>query len=192
MDIKTKKIVNSILFFANKDQNRTINRLKLIKLLWLSDRLHLNTHGRVILKDSYVAMPHGPVPSYTVNFSRQNLPEYFSNPNQYDIKADAVADERFFSKSDLEVMTTIWEKFGDFSNFQLRDLSHKFPEWIRYEKELNDENLPKSYPMVMEDFFEAPKTDDNMDIFNVEGIAETLSQYRVHESIQSNLNGICR
>lgn len=38
-----------------------------MKLLWLSDRVHLNKYGRLILKDNYKALPHGPVPSATMD-----------------------------------------------------------------------------------------------------------------------------
>lgn len=75
MDINRKKQENTILFFANKNGGQ-INRLKLIKLIWLSDRLHLNRYGRLILNDKYMALPHGPAASNTLNLSQNRTDSY--------------------------------------------------------------------------------------------------------------------
>ena len=57
MNIQEEKIKNVILFFAHKSEGKSIEKLKLIKLIWLSDRLHLNKYGRLILNDKYKAEP---------------------------------------------------------------------------------------------------------------------------------------
>ena len=189
MNIATNKIINSILFFANKSENKSINRLKLMKLLWLSDRLHLNKFGRLILKDSYKALPHGPVPSATMDFSKNSIPSNIS-VDLYNIKAERECDERYFSKSDLEVMNSIWGKFGNFDRFDLSEISHQFPEWKRFEKDLADRYSPNSYSMVMEDFFIIPENliEEYGSILHSEGSAESLSYFRSYNEIQSNLD----
>ena len=191
MNIATNKIINSILFFANKSENKTINRLKLMKLLWLSDRVHLNKYGRLILKDNYKALPHGPVPSATMDFSKNSIANNF-HVDKYNLKSEKQFDPKYFSKSDIDVMDSIWDKFGSFDQFELRDISHKFPEWLRFEKELNDRFAPNSYSMVMEDFFITPELEDKYkEVFSIEGIEESLSYFRSHNAIQSNLNAQC-
>lgn len=199
MNIQTNKNINAILFFANKAGNK-INRLKLMKLLWFSDRIHLNRHGRLILKDSYNALPHGPVPSVTMDYSKANIADKITVSGKYDIIALTEFDEKFFSKSDLDIMNFIWETLGGLTQFKLRDISHKFPEWVRYEKELTDEFSPKSYPMVMDDFFLIPNDSfseffsnkDNLEKFtsllSVSNSEDSKSHYRAHNAIQSNLN----
>lgn len=189
MNIVTNKIINSILFFANKSKNKSINRLTLMKLLWLSDRVHLNKYGRLILKDNYKALPHGPVPSATMDFSKNSDSTNFS-VDQYNIEAEKEFDERYFSKSDLEVMNLIWEKFGHFDRFYLSDLSHKFPEWKRFEKDLEDKYAPNSYSMVMEDFFIIPEgiPDEYKNILYSEDCEESLTYFRSYNEIQSNLD----
>lgn len=72
MDINLLKIENAILFFIEKSGGR-IAKTKLMKLLWLSDRLHLNKYGRLILKDRYYAMPYGPVPSKGLDISNEGI-----------------------------------------------------------------------------------------------------------------------
>lgn len=187
MDIKTNKIINSIQFFSNKSKDNTVNRLKLMKLLWLPDRVHLNKYGLSILKDNYKALPHSPVPSNTMDFSKNSISENF-HVKGYNITSEKEFDPKYFSTSDLEVMNFIWNKFGFLNQFELRDISHKFPEWLRFEKELNDEYSPKSYDMIMEDFFIHPNIEDYKDVFSIEGVEDSLSHFRSHNAIQSNLD----
>ncbi|NDI99330.1 SocA family protein [Flavobacterium sp. LaA7.5] len=189
MDVRTSKILNSILFFANKS-NGTIERLKLMKLLWLSDRIHLNKYGRLILKDNYNAMPHGPVPSTAMNYSNHSVADNYK-VSGYRIKAEKEFNEDYFSKSDLEVMNLVWEKFGGMTPFRLRDLSHYFPEWIRFKSELENDFLPNSYPMVLEDFFVHPNLEQFKDIFSIEDSQDSLTYFHSHNAIQSNLNEQC-
>ena len=204
MSIQTAKNINAILFFANKAGD-VINRLKLMKLLWLADRFHLNKHGRLILKDSYVAMPHGPVPTSTMDFSRANLTDKISLEGSHDIKALDNFNPDYFSKSDLDVMTFIWETLGGLDQFQLRDLSHHFPEWIRFQKEIQDTSLPNSYGMVMEDFFNNPTEISILERYfpdsanykkflqtlSVENAEDSKSHYRAYMAIQNSLDSSC-
>ena len=186
MSIIEKKILNSIIYFALKSHGNKINRLKLMKLLWLADRIHLNKYGRLILKDNYNALPHGPVPSRTMDVSKQSINNSF-DVNDFTIVAKGSFDSKYFSKSDIEVLEQVWEKYGNMNQFELRDLSHKFPEWLRYEKELNDKFLPNSYPIIIDDFFASPP--DNIDYqFNAEESNFSKTSYRSYNSILSSLS----
>lgn len=59
-----KKAVQALNFYADAEGGK-INKMKALKLIWLSDRLHLRKFGRPILNDTYLAMPYGPVASGT-------------------------------------------------------------------------------------------------------------------------------
>ncbi|MBN2764904.1 MAG: SocA family protein [Paludibacteraceae bacterium] len=187
MDIRTLKILNSILYFASKENDKTISRLKLMKLLWLADRLHLNKYGRLILKDNYFALPHGPIPSNALNFSNASIPGFYTvNGNK--ITAIKKVDDKFFSGSDLEIMEFVWQSFGNMTASSLRNLSHKFPEWIRFQKELEDTSLPNKFDIVMDDFFEAPLMKNFKNIASSEESSESKTFYRSFSAIQSFLD----
>lgn len=187
MNSRALKTLNAILFFANKEKSKSINRLKLMKLLWLSDRIHLNKFGRLILKDKYCALPNGPVPSSALNYSNYSQEDFF-DVSSFNIKAKADANHDFFSKSDLKVMDQVWEKFGSMSQFELKDFSHKFPEWLRYKTELEDKYSPKSYPIILDDFFIHPEGESlNVDLSSKE-ISSSKEYYHTHKAIQSYLN----
>lgn len=186
MSIKIKKILNAIIFFASKSPHAKINRLKLMKLLWLADRIHLNRYGRLILRDDYNALPHGPVPSKTMDFTKLPIENSF-DVNDFIIIAKRNFDPMFFSKSDIEVMEFVWEKYGSMTQFALRDFSHNFPEWLRYEKELNNKYLPNSYSIIIDDFFSAPSEEVDYH-FNPDESNKSKMSFHSYSSIQSNLS----
>ena len=184
MKKQEKKMINSILFFANKSHNHTINRLKLMKLLWLADRIHLNRYGRTILRDQYYAMPHGPVPSKTMDISEEQHDNIFDVEN-YEITAEDKFDPKCFSQSDLDILEEVWDVYGNLNQYQLEDFSHLFPEWERFKDELNNPKESYSFPMKMVDFFDKPKDAD----FPVnEEMSELAKEvYFSHKSIQDFL-----
>ncbi|MFW5804028.1 MAG: Panacea domain-containing protein [bacterium] len=184
MTIIEKKIINSIIFFALKNPDKKINRLKLMKLLWLADRIHLNKYGRLILKDKYNALPRGPIPSNTYNISKNSQSDYFTVKG-FKITAIRSFEEAYFSKSDIEVLEHVWEKYGK-SDIDLIRLSHKFPEWVRFEEVLNNPNFPNSYPMSLDDFFNPPIEDVEYD-HNIEESNHSKKIFHKHSAILSYL-----
>ena len=158
MEVKYKKSVQAINYFTEKSAG-VINRMKLMKLLWLSDRLHLQMHGRPVLKDNYVAMKNGPVPSTTLDISHSTdheyVSQYFSPKGEYDIVSNGKTDVKYFSESDLEVLDAIWDEFGSMTQFQLSDLSHEYPEWKQHEAELL-KNPKTRFPFDTKDLFDVP------------------------------------
>lgn len=185
MNIQEKKIENAILFFTNKSNN-CIDRLKLIKLIWLSDRIHLNKYGRLILKDRYKALPNGPIASQTLTMTNYSLPNVYDVEN-YNIKSKKQFDSNYFSKSDLKVMDYVWNKFKNYDGFYLSNYSHLFPEWLRFENELNNRFLPDAYDIVIQDFFGFPNIEDFSDIIDLESIELSKQEFNINNSIQSIL-----
>jgi uncharacterized phage-associated protein len=64
----------AILYLASKDLPE-LTKSKICKLLFLSDKLHLVKYGRVITGDRYCAIPHGPIPSRTLNLLNEVIGE---------------------------------------------------------------------------------------------------------------------
>ncbi len=184
MKLHIQKRTQAILYFANKSTNKRIKRLKLVKLLWLADRIHLNRYGRMILKDDYYALPHGPVPSKTMDQSKLSIPNVY-NVNGFNLEAEDDFDLKYFSESDLEVMEEVWNKFGKMTEFKLRDYSHLFPEWKRFEDRLKGKKQ-QSYKIRINDFFEAP--DEKADLkIDKEQINTSKEYFNHRNSIQEIL-----
>jgi uncharacterized phage-associated protein len=64
-----EKAIEAIVYLANRLDKPT--KLKIFKLLYFADKLHMSRYGRFIVGDYYVAMKHGPVPSRTYNILKE-------------------------------------------------------------------------------------------------------------------------
>jgi uncharacterized phage-associated protein len=167
-----KKAIQALNFFASKSGGK-INRMKAIKLIWLSDRAHLRRFGRPILSDKYYAIKLGPIPSKTKNFSEadglmtdevKTYRDSFIEPlGKYDVKSLAAPDINVFSQTDIETMEKIFAIFGHYDKYRLSNLSHKFPEWKKYEDyfKVNDTGRKR---MSYDDFFK--DTPESAEYFN--------------------------
>lgn len=116
--------------------------LKLIKLMYLAERASISTHGHLLTGDRFVAMPHGPVLSLTldhindaVGSQQDGWDSWISDKANYtvglqrEVTRDAL-DE--LSDADLNVLEATWKKFGWMTKYQIRDYTHdpkNCPEW---------------------------------------------------------------
>ncbi len=64
--VNREKTINALLFLISEANSRgkLPSQYDLVKATFLADRAHLNKFGRPITFDRYVAMVHGPVPSF--------------------------------------------------------------------------------------------------------------------------------
>jgi uncharacterized phage-associated protein len=141
-----KKATQALNFLARKKDGNTINKMKAIKLIYLADRLHLRKYGRPVTGDIYWAMKLGPVGSKTKRAAELDLPEnILSYTKKYikptdDKKHSLISikepDLNVFSKTDIECLEKVYDTFSDRDQFELAELTHKYPEWPKYEKEL--------------------------------------------------------
>ncbi len=168
-----KKAIQVLNYFALKEGG-IINKLKAIKLIWLADRAHLRRYGRPIVMDRYFALPHGPVPSNTKDLAEDTsfLSEeetnyrnkYIKGANRYSYKSIESVDIDVFSDTDIQILDSVYEEFGSYDKFKLRDISHEYPEWKKHELGLKNK-ISSRFPMSYSDFFENPK-DFNNSFFN--------------------------
>ena len=159
---KFKKSVQALNYFAKKEGGK-INLMKAVKLVWLSDRVHLRIYGRSITNDQYLAMKHGLVPSGTKDiisksqfFEREIIDyvnQFISDVEDYNFTSLSEIDKSVFSKTDLKILEQIYSYYGDKDQYQLSEYSHHFPEWLRFESNLKD-GLGKRFNVVENDFFE--------------------------------------
>jgi uncharacterized phage-associated protein len=169
---RTDKALQALVRFGNLSGG-SLNKMKALKLIWLSDRYHLRHYGRTITGDQYFAMKNGPVASCTFDLLKsrgvsldrgemQNIAKYLTS-SQYHYSVHGEADTDVFSETDIEVMDLIWEKYKHYDHFALSELSHNFPEWIRYKA--NFEIAEKGrYEIIMDDFF--VNVTDKIGLFN--------------------------
>lgn len=136
------RIAQMAAFFAAKEPGSKINVMKLIKLMYLSDRESLARYGEPITFDYMFSLDEGPVLSRALNMINGKLSNASAAAwNQWMGDRDwdhSVAVIRGFDRSDLDylsdadmkVVQTIWDQFGHMSQWELSDYTHLHcPEW---------------------------------------------------------------
>lgn len=168
-----KKATQALNFFARKKDNK-INKMKAIKLIYLADRLHLRKYGRPIVGDKYFAMKYGPVGSQTKNIAELSCvsEEVVSYAKKY-IKPITICKENdslvsikkddlsVFSDTDVECLEIIYKNFSDKDQFELAELTHKYPEWLKHKKDL-EKKYKKRVKMDYNDFFDSGLKEENL------------------------------
>lgn len=160
---KKHKAVTLLLYLAHKGGGK-LNKMKALKLVWLADRYHLRKYGRTITGDKYVAMEYGTVPSSVkdiIEGKRGLKTDGIALVGRLEYQATAYPDLDNLSDSDQEAMDLVIEKYFKQDQFDLSQLSHEFPEWLRYKEQLQVRK--SAYPMVMDDFFK--NVDDSKGLF---------------------------
>ena len=161
-----RKATQALNYFARQDGGKT-NKIKALKLVYLADRLHLRRYGRLITNDTYFAMEFGPVPSgvkdiaqecsdFLSDIEQPYSSEYIKPIGNKGYKSIHPVDEAVFSDSDLEVIEYIWNNFSGFKPFELAEITHSFPEWLKHQKTLQ---FVSRVPMDITDFFEDSGTE---------------------------------
>lgn len=165
--------------------------LKLMKLLYLSERRSFERYCEPMIGDRLVSMPHGPVLSITYNHMNGELESAEGGWNNWigDREGHLLAlrepanfespehDLLELSDSDLEILAEIWGEFGHMNQFEIRDYTHKYcPEW----------RDPKGsmIPMPFGDLFNALE-------FSTEKANNCLLHLNEVSGINSTFNELC-
>lgn len=129
------KSVQMIAYFVRK-AGGSIEKLKLIKLVYLAERRSFAKRGRPMNFDSYLSLPHGPIASSALNGIDHNLLDPAWDglnlaENRRDVTlAGEVVDDRL-SRADRDILDKTWDEFGNKTASQLRNWTHAHcPEYV--------------------------------------------------------------
>jgi uncharacterized phage-associated protein len=134
-----RKAAQVVAFFA-KSAGGSIHVLKVVKLVYLSDREALRIFDAPILSDKFVSMPYGPVNSLTLNQidgtadESDGWDEFLTDREGHSIGLKN-PDLKYFdldeiSTAEMKVLQIIWNKFGSMDRFALAKYTHdNCPEW---------------------------------------------------------------
>lgn len=129
--------------------------LKLMKLLYLAERLSLQRYGEPLTGDKLCSMPRGPVLSMTlehINGFRPSVQGGWDSwisdrANHFVALSDpgmvrSTNDLTHLSETDTEVLQETWNDFGHMDSWELVDYTHdRLPEW----QDPEGSSLPISY-----------------------------------------------
>jgi uncharacterized phage-associated protein len=145
-----RKATQALNFFARRAASGVpraeINKMKALKLLFFADRFHLRKYGRPVSDCAYFAMKNGPVASEAKHVAEENprlgkaahayARRFVRKLNALDYGSVADTDAAVLSESDMEALAFAWKTFGHYTQFQLVDITHHYPEWKRHERAL--------------------------------------------------------
>ena len=131
-DVKLRELILYIAARMERDDHAGQGRIKLAKLLWLSDFEAFRRYGKSITGARYVADELGPAPvdellamrdlegsGYLVlepGYDRQKLP-----------RAKRPPDTEVFDEGELAVVDEMLNRYRAWTGKQLVDLAHEFP-----------------------------------------------------------------
>jgi uncharacterized phage-associated protein len=138
-----EKSAQVVAYFACKSK-KPIGKMKLIKLVYLSEREFLSRHSMPMTFDEFYSMKDGPVASAALNGINGNLrnkiwSEWIKLKGRFVFAAKAIKSRLEFdhlSDADLEVLKAIWDKFGGLTDAEIWKFVHdkkNIPEYTPLE-----------------------------------------------------------
>lgn len=181
-----RKAAQVVAFFATKTPHCEIDILKVVKLVYLSDRASIGRFGFPILDEPHVSMPHGPVNSHTYRYINGEVEldgtgwnEFLRDRANYKVaalKKFSLDDLDELSDADVECLEEVWAKFGHMGKWEIRDWTHNrtnVPEW--------EDPSGSSSPIPLERIMTM------LGLENVESQAATIRDFRSVDEIFASL-----
>lgn len=114
-------IANYFLFKAQKENQELLSNLKLQKLVYYAQGLHLAVYGKALFKDKIQAWNYGPV-----------VPRLYHRYKEYEaggIPADPNFNPALIDKETMDFLDEIYDVFGQFSAIRLMEIAHGDKCW---------------------------------------------------------------
>ena len=174
---KSRKAAQMCAYFATKDGGM-IDKLKLIKLIYLTERKCLADWHRPVLFDEMFSLQHGPICSSTLNgiggaFQQAVWDSFIKRHGNKVVAVKTLSREDLDEVSDAEfdIVEDVWKTFGGFTASRLRNYTHEHcPEYT----DIKSGRIPISYKEILEAL--AVPTED------AEAIDREISSLRREES----------
>lgn len=134
-----KNVSDFFLCLSDPDVGEIISNLKIQKLVYYAQGFHLAMHDSKLFDENILAWEHGPVVE-SLYF------EYKKYGNQA-IPQPESFDESTFNPQQIELLKEIYDVYGQFSAWKLRNMTHSERPWIE---------TPRNGvidPSLMRDFF---------------------------------------
>jgi uncharacterized phage-associated protein len=118
-----------------REHHGRMDRIRLLKLLYIADRELLTEMGRTLTGDTALAMKRGPVLRGVYGLIKSEHPAssdwqaVVKNDHYEVVLAEPVGTGRL-TKAEHKKLLELCERFRDTDSEELSELTHEFPEWI--------------------------------------------------------------
>jgi uncharacterized phage-associated protein len=173
---RSRKAAQLSAFFAVRSAG-TIEKLKLIKLIYMAERRFLGLYHHPMLFDELYSLPHGPICSSTLNgidgiIHNATWDEFIARNGNIVValKKFTRAELDELSDAELSAARATWKRFRGMTASQIRNWSHEHcPEYT--------ETLKRRIPIAYRDVLEALGRED------AEQIDREINEMRRIESL---------
>ncbi|EDM68295.1 possible prophage ps3 protein01-like protein [Moritella sp. PE36] len=123
-------VAEFIIGLANRDDDDIITNLKLQKITYYAQGFYLALFDKPLFDDEIQAWAHGPV--------IPDLYHKYKINGKNHIVSDAMFDaEKCLAEQEREHLNDVYDIFGQFSAWKLRNMTHEEAPWIDNEKSAN-------------------------------------------------------
>ncbi|MDR1937658.1 MAG: SocA family protein [Tannerellaceae bacterium] len=166
--------IKAVLLYILSKFPTGIDFIKLFKIMYFAQQEHLVKYGRGVMDDTFYALKHGPVPSFTYKAIQVNQGKIKKSSSDLDeivlsivinnnkMSANTAADMDELSLSDVKCIDNAINKYKDADSYALSDLSHD-DAWKEAYKRAQDD--PEKNKMTLIDIAKAGKA--KRDVINL-------------------------
>jgi uncharacterized phage-associated protein len=129
---KLDDVANCFLQLDADHGGEGLTNLKLQKLVYYAQGFYSAMNDKPLFNDDIEAWMHGPVVAH--------LYRQYKSYGSSSIPAPAEFDMNCLTLEEQELLQEVFDVFGQFSAWKLRDMTHEEPPWIKHEK--NAEVIP--------------------------------------------------
>lgn len=145
MKIPLPKLKAIILYFCTYTNPKFLGKVKLMKLFYFLDFMHVKKYGIPVTYDCYVNLEHGPIPSFVKNLVDSaaddidnsvladtitiDRPEGIDMYRITPVKKFTEKDEKYLSENELDILKKVCLRFGDSNTKDIEEASHKEAPW---------------------------------------------------------------
>jgi uncharacterized phage-associated protein len=115
------QVAEYFLTLVNEKLDERLSPLKLQKLLYYAQGFHLAIHNKPLFADRIEAWEHGPVVSTVYHIYKRWGARGIPIPKDVDYS--------IFSNNEISLLKEVYDVFGQFSAWKLRNMTHAEPPW---------------------------------------------------------------
>ena len=128
------RAVQSAGVLLRQEPSQRMSRIRILKLLYMADRVSLKETGSPITGDSVVAMRHGPVLSELYDCIKGTAChlttwERFFRSEGHDVVMQQVPSTDDLCRYEIETLQKIFAEWRDKDEWEIVEATHAFPEW---------------------------------------------------------------
>lgn len=127
MSYNVHTIANYFLYLDQQHNGDGISNLKLQKLVYYAQGFYSAIFDRPLFTENIEAWTHGPVVS--------DLYQTYKNHGSSLIPANQEMEPPMIDNKSLELLNEVYDVFGQYSAWKLRDMTHEDKPWIDHEND---------------------------------------------------------